>query len=92
MAKHEMSERRACKAIGSCRMTIRYRSTRPDDQALRKRMSELAQERRRFGYRRLHVLLKREGHGVNHKKLFRLYREEKLAVVAANGRSARGHR
>ncbi len=86
MAKHGMSERRACKAIGSCRMTIRYRSARPNDLALRKRMTELAQERRRFGYRRLHVLLKREGHGVNHKKLFRLYREEKLAVRRRGGR------
>jgi transposase InsO family protein len=75
-----MSERRACKAIGCSRMTIRYTSTRPDDGALREPMRELARERRRFGYRRLHVLLKREGYIVNHKKLFRLYREEKLMV------------
>ena len=81
-----MSERRACKAIGCGRMTVRYKSSRPDDQALRARMTELAQERRRFGYRRLHVLLKREGHIVNHKKLFRLYREEKLAVRRRGGR------
>ena len=40
-------------------------------------MKAIAQERRRFGYRRLHVLLKREGYVLNHKKLFRLYREEK---------------
>jgi putative transposase len=75
-----MSERRACKAIGGCRMTIRYKSTRPDNGVLRERMTELARVRRRFGYRRLHILLKREGYVVNHKKLFRLYREEKLAV------------
>jgi putative transposase len=43
-------------------------------------MKAIAHERRRFGYRRLHVLLKREGYVINHKKLFRLYREEKLAV------------
>ena len=43
-------------------------------------MRAIAQERRRFGYRRLHVLLKREGYLINHKKLFRLYREEKLTV------------
>ena len=49
-------------------------------------MIELARERRRFGYWRLHVLLKREGHVVNHKKLFRLYREEKLAVRRRGGR------
>ena len=76
-----MSERRACKAIGGCRMTMRYRTTRADDASLRqRRMRAIAQERRRFGYRRLHVLLKREGYLINHKKLFRLYREEKLTV------------
>ena len=75
-----MSERRACKAIGGCRMTMRYRTTRADDASLRQRMRAIAQERRRFGYRRLHVLLKREGYLINHKKLFRLYREEKLTV------------
>jgi putative transposase len=47
---------------------------------------QLAQERRRFGYRRLHVLLKREGFVINQKKLFRLYREEKLAVRRRGGR------
>lgn len=81
-----MSERRACKAIGCCRMTVRYVITRPDDGCLRERMKAIAQERRRFGYRRLHVLLKREGHVVNHKKLFRLYREEKLSVRRRGGR------
>ena len=81
-----MSERRACKAIGCCRMTMRYQSTRPDDRDLRDRMTALAHERRRFGYRRLHVLLRREGYEVNHKKLFRLYREEKLTVRRRGGR------
>ncbi|WP_407114703.1 IS3 family transposase [Bradyrhizobium sp. LMG 9283] len=81
-----MSERRACKAIGCCRMTIRYKATRADDAGLRQRMRAIAQERRRFGYRRLHVLLKREGYLVNHKKLFRLYREERLAVRRRGGR------
>jgi putative transposase len=83
---HGMSERRACKAIGSCRMSIRYASRRADDGHLRERMKAIAVERRRFGYRRLHVLLKREGFVVNHKKLFRLYREEKLAVRRRGGR------
>ena len=49
-------------------------------------MKAIAQERRRFGYRRLHVLLKREGYLINHKKLFRLYREEKLTVRRRGGR------
>jgi len=83
---HGMSERRACKAIGCCRMTIRYQSTRSDDTLLRDRMGAIARERRRFGYRRLHVMLKREGLIVNHKKLFRLYREEKLSVRRRGGR------
>ncbi len=81
-----MSERRACKAIGFCRMTIRYETRRSDDYDLRERMKALAHERRRFGYRRLHVLLRREGHLVNHKRLFRLYREEKLTVRKRGGR------
>src|SRR6202165_1179063 len=81
-----MSEWRACKAIGCCRMTMRYKTTRADDAGLRQRMKAIAQERRRFGYRRLHVLLKREGYVINHKKLFRLYREEKLAVRRRGGR------
>ena len=86
VANHGMSERRACKAIDTCRMTMRYETVRPDDAALRERMRAIAHERRRFGYRRLHVLLKREGHAVNHKKLFRLYREEKLTMRRRGGR------
>lgn len=86
MGQHQMTERRACKAMGFCRMTIRYETKRTDDHDLRERMKMLAHERRRFGYRRLHVLLKREGHLVNHKKLFRLYREEKLTVRKRGGR------
>jgi putative transposase len=80
MDAHGMSERRACKATGFCRMTMRYRTTRGDDAPVRERMKAIAQERRRFGYRRLHVLLRREGFLVNHKRLFRLYREERLTV------------
>jgi len=49
-------------------------------------MKAIAHERRRFGYRRLHVLLRREGHVVNHKRLFRIYREEKLTVRRRGGR------
>ncbi|WLA47921.1 IS3 family transposase [Bradyrhizobium elkanii] len=86
MDAHGMSERRACKTIGSCRMTMRYKTIRTDDDGLRQRMKAIAHERRRFGYRRVHVLLKREGYRVNHKKLFRLYREEKLAVRRRGGR------
>jgi transposase InsO family protein len=65
---------------------VRYRSRRPDDAALRSRIRELAAERRRFGYRRLHVLLRREGLVLNRKKTQRLYREEGLMVQRRRGR------
>jgi putative transposase len=68
------------------RTSVRYQATRPDDGVLRERLRALAQERRRFGYRRLHVLLKREGHAVNKKRVQRLYREEKLTVRRRGGR------
>ena len=55
-------------------MTIRYETSRSDNHDLRERMKALAHERRRFGYRLIHVLLRREGHVVNRKSLFRLYR------------------
>lgn len=84
--EHEMSERRACQLLQCCRMTVRYASVRPDDIMLRERMKAIAHERRRFGYRRIHVLLRREGMTVNHKRLFRLYREEKLSVRKRGGR------
>jgi len=83
---HEMSERRACKLIGCDRMTVRYRSRRPDDPRLRERLRALAHERRRFGYRRLIIFLRREGFVVNHKRLFRIYREEQLMVRKRRGR------
>jgi putative transposase len=81
-----MSERRACRVIGVDRASVRYRSRRPGDEGLRSRLRSLAQERRRFGYRRLHVLLRREGHAVNRKRIWRLYREEGLAVRRRRGR------
>jgi putative transposase len=58
---YEMSERRACRVIAADRSSVRYRSQRPDDAALRERLRALAAKRRRFGYRRLHVLLRQEG-------------------------------
>lgn len=82
----QVSERRACMIIGCVRMTVRYRSRRSNDAELRARLRALAHERRRFGYRRLHVLLRREGFTVNHKRLFRVYREERLMVRRRGGR------
>jgi putative transposase len=80
------SQRRACSLVGLDRKTYRYASRGPADEALRERLRELASERRRFGYRRLYILLRREGIEVNHKKLYRLYKEERLTVRKRGGR------
>src|SRR3990172_6506335 len=81
-----VSQRRACRVIGAGRTAVRYRSRRPDDGPLRERLRSLASERRRFGYRRLHILLRREGTQVNHKKLRRIYAEERRQVRRRGGR------
>ena len=83
---YDVSERRACSALGADRTSVRYRSSRRDDALVRARLRELAAIRRRFGYRRLHILLRREGITMNHKKLRRLYREERLQVRRRGGR------
>ena len=82
----DYSQRRACALAGVAPKVYRYRSRRRDDGALRSRLRTLAADRRRFGYRRLHLLLKREGIRVNHKKLFRIYRDERLTVRKRGGR------
>jgi putative transposase len=82
----EVSERRACAVLGVDRTSHRYRSRRADDPAVRARLRELAGVRRRFGYRRLLVLMRREGLTMNHKKFRRLYREERLQVRRRGGR------
>ncbi len=73
---HGMSARRACRVIGCCRETVRYGVVRQDDPVLRARLKELAKVRRRFGYRRLHVVLRRAGLDPDHKHLFRICRGE----------------
>ena len=80
------SQRRACRLVGIDPRVFRYRSIRPDDEGVRARLRELAGERRRFGYRRLHILLAREGVEMNWKKLYRLYSEEGLTVRKRGGR------
>jgi putative transposase len=75
-----VSERRACGLVEIQRATARYRRRRPRDLRLEQRLRELAAQRVRFGYRRLHVLLQREGWAVNHKRVYRVYREAGLAV------------
>ncbi len=74
------SERRACAMAGLRRSTCRYRHRRQDPEKLVTRLRELAAEKPRYGYRFLHWLLQREGHKVNRKRVYRLYRAEGLAV------------
>jgi putative transposase len=76
----QMSERRACLVIAADRTMVRYRSVRPPETELRARLRELANERRRFGYRRLFIMLRREGEPSGINRIYRLYREEGLMV------------
>jgi putative transposase len=83
---YEMSERRACSVLGVDRSSVRYRHRRPDDAELREELQKTAEKHRRFGYRRLHVILRRDGHVMNRKRTQRLYREAGLAVRRRRGR------
>ena len=83
---YAMSERRACWVLKADRTAIRYLSMRPDDAAIRARLRVLAGKRRRFEYRRLELLLSREGMELNHKNLRRRYAEERLQVRRRGGR------
>jgi putative transposase len=79
--QYEMSERHACRLMGLGRSTHRYRAQKAErDRELRTRLKELAAQRMRFGYRRLTAMLLREGMVANHKRVYRLYREEGLAM------------
>jgi putative transposase len=76
MNRYELSERRACRLIGLARSTKRYQARVSEKEArIRAQLQELAVKRPRYGYRRLHALLKRAGEHVNHKRVYRLYRE-----------------
>ena len=76
----QMSERRACTLVAADRKMIRYRSTRPPETELRARLRDLANQRRRFGYRRLFILLRDQGEPSGVNRIYRLYREEGLTV------------
>jgi putative transposase len=82
-----LSERRACRIVGADRKMVRYRSRHPPDTKLRARLRDLANERRRFGYRRLFILLRREGEPSGLNRIYRLYREEGLAVRRRRARA-----
>lgn len=78
--QHGVSERRACRVVGIGRASLRYRGRRTQPKCLVERMRELAAQRPRFGYRRLHVMLRREGFAVNCKRVYRLYKLDGLTV------------
>ena len=87
--QYQVSERRACRVVGINRATMRYRPTRKPElveaeAAVEDRLVELAKERPRFGYRRLGALLKREGFVANHKRVYRLYKKDNLALRRKN--------
>ncbi len=88
---HQLSQRRAARLIPVERMTLRYEHHRDPQEALRVRLRELAGSRVRYGYRRLTVLLKREGWEVNAKRIYRLYTEEGL-IVRTQKRKRRAQR
>ena len=77
---YQISERRACRLYRVSRSTVRYRSVRPDQEALRRRIRALTGVRLSSGYRPIHVCLRREGWQVNHKRAYRLYTEEGLTL------------
>lgn len=91
MAERGFSQRRACALAMVDPKTVR-REPEADSPEIRARLRALAVERRRFGYRRLGLLLEREGLRMNQKKLFRLYKDEGLSVRRRRGRSARPER
>ena len=77
---YSVSERRGCEVTGMHRSTCRYASVRPSQAALRQKIRDLARSRIRYGYQRIHVLLKREGIHINKKRVYRLYCEEGLQI------------
>lgn len=86
---YPVSERRACRLFRLSRSVRRYKKQRQDDQKLVARIKELAETRRRFGYRRLFTLIKREGFKLNQKKFRRIYKEQKLSLKIRKGRKIR---
>lgn len=77
---YRVSERRACRALGTARSSARYRSVQAPREPLRERIREISAARVSWGYRPIHTLLRREGWPVNHKLVYRLYREEGLTL------------
>jgi putative transposase len=88
---HQFSERQACIIVGLCRSSYRYEAKPKNDTLIRDRLRELAEQRHRFGAPRLHILLRREGHLINHKRTERLYREEGLSLRLKKRKKRQSH-
>jgi putative transposase len=88
---HNISERQACKIVRLCRSSCRYQAKPTDDTEIRSRLRQLAEQRRKFGAPRLHVMLRREGYLINHKRTERLYREEGLSLRLKRRRKRISH-
>jgi len=80
MQTHDIGITRVCGLVNISRSLYAYQAKRPDDSKLKLRLSELAGQKRRYGYRRLHVLLRREGWQINHKRTYRVYHDAGLMV------------
>lgn len=83
---HGVSQRRACNVLQADRSSVRYQPKRVDDAEQREAIKRISKERGRFGYRRINIMLRREKIFMNHKKLRRIYAEEKLQVRRRGGR------
>ena len=79
--EHKRSERRACSLLGVHRSVVRYRSNKKNEEELAEEIRKLAYEKRRYGYRRIHMILKRAGRAINHKKVYRIYKKLGLKVL-----------
>ena len=89
--QYGVSERHSCRLIGLVRSTMRYRAHGRDDSALRLRIKELAKTYVRYGYKRIHTLLLREGWRVNHKRVYRIYLEEELSLRTKKKKKRASH-
>jgi putative transposase len=88
---HRFSERQACRIVGLWRSSCRYQAKPKDDAEIRAKLRELAEKRRKFGSPRLHIMLRREGYRINHKRTERLYREEGLSLRIKKSKKRAGH-
>ena len=83
--EHRLSERRTHQLVGANRSTVRYCSRKKGDDDLTKKIRETAMNNKRYGYRRIHLVLRRNGEVVNHKRVYRIYKSEGLKVRKRGG-------